>query len=241
LTEPTPAGSQTVGGVYAKILNYNPYVVTFVGPGAGPDAATAWTMLTNTNETHTGAASWFQLGWLKWPSMFPTTSSGPQIFIQDLEPTATTPFTNVYGVATTGSASYYTTSFDPITGTDSKGTPTFGSFIAYVNGSTPLTGKRTAYFVPEEAQIAGEIHDTLDQFPGGTQTPETFVDGHIWYPAGYIGSNTGSWQWYSGELFNYAPTIVGSSPSVTPGSSTPTIVDFSKGQTLSEWDRNCQT
>lgn len=165
--------SSTVEGVVSDVLNYSPYVY----PGS---VAAAWTMLTIYD-----VSLWAQVGWLKF-------SGSRYTFVQYKYGTGPTDYdTFFYGADPTGSYSDYLTLYDPQA----------AQFDFYDNGIYLMS--EPAEWIPNSAQVFGEIHTLADQMPGGYYDPDNFSD-TLWQVGSTAYDFNGVPVNYSSTYFNNA-------------------------------------
>lgn len=200
----------TVGGAYANIYNYSPWVSANTSQGSN-EIVVAWTMLTD-------GTNYAQVGWWEYAG----THGSPQrnVFVEINSNGSD--YQQLFTAQTQDTSTYYTTLFTP---NGSGGTLSF-----QVAGST-LGGIPSAYttvsWTPHHSQIYGEVHNVADQMPGDQRAGkfETFEDSS--YYAG------GAWHAYYGDVNTHAfddqPTDWGQT----------TALETGKGGTLSDWDWAC--
>lgn len=156
-----------VGGVYGQILNYSPWVEP------GGDYVYSWVMLWSSAYS---SRPWAQIGWYEQPYGVRYT------LVQYSDQYGN--FTNVwYNPQPVGVKSTYELLYQPQTPTQSP----YWTFE--VNGT--VLERPLAQFVPNQAQVAGEIKSLADQMPGGYNAHEQFSGLHIYY--------LGAWRTYVGS------------------------------------------
>ncbi|MHB1527670.1 MAG: hypothetical protein ACYCZN_15600 [Candidatus Dormibacteria bacterium] len=139
-----------LGGVYADIYNYSPWVQS-------GSMVASWVMLASSNGLY-----WAQIGWLEDPGGYRYTfyqgrdTNG--VYHQDL---TILPF----GVGTT---QLYEVLYN--------NTP--GKYTLYIDGT--LYATLSLGFTPSSAQNYGEVHNEKDQMPGSQSTLEVFSDAHVY-------------------------------------------------------------
>jgi hypothetical protein len=179
--------TKTPGGVYAKTLNYSPWVQ----PGS---TVFAWSMLQQAGNAYLyGQIGWIEFGGGQRFTFVEANNSGT--------PTGTW-WRMTMAPDPIGSSSYYTTLFNPYNPSD----PTSrGNLTWQDNGVDPTGGWYYGTgWSPTEALVAGEIHNQADQMPGGVNQNETFTDTQIYKPAG----PSGTWSAMAGTAFNEGPLPV---------------------------------
>jgi hypothetical protein len=209
-----------IGGVYARILNYSPWV------HSGSDVS-AWVMLQREHE----AADHEQIGWIEGPN-YPKSGDRNTLIESAHANTCSNPlglFCGTYiprercdlhpvelhcirplGTEPIGTYSVYTVLWN------------HAQFRFYVNGRE--VARSPAYFEPNEAVLAAETHNLADQMPGTPTEPETFTDAHV-----YI---NGHWQPFHGE--HDSDPADGFNPKRSGFHQSP------NGEGFSVWDRNCE-
>jgi hypothetical protein len=209
-----------IGGVYALILNYSPWV----HPGSD---VSAWVMLQRKNE----AGDHEQIGWIEGPN-YPRSGDRNTLVEsahRDTCPAFLGPLCGVYianercDLHPAELHCVRPLRTEPI-GTYSLYKVLWNSeqFRFYVNGKE--VAHAPAYFEPNEAIIAAETHSLADQMPGTPTEPETFTDAHV-----YI---NGHWQPFNGK--HDTSSEVGFNPRYYG------FRQSSNGERISVWDRNCQ-
>lgn len=162
-----------IGGVYASILNYSPWVYYI---SSTQSSVSSWTMLNNSTGDR-----WAQVGWLEFPSgvrytvvQYTRYNGGSWVT-----------WSQLYAPQTTGTSAYYTVLYNY---------PQPGNYSFQVAGSTIKTAT-DAPFSPGEAHAAAETQSLADQMPGGSSAGyhEQFYDTEIWL---------GSWQAFAGTGLN---------------------------------------
>lgn len=157
-------GVTGVRTIKANIEEYSPYI-------AGDDITAAWVML------NLGGSEWAQDGWAKeangsrWTWAQWTLDSSPWVDDSFWPPSAI------------GSMPEYKTSFNPAV----PGTPS--EIVFHKNGSV-LWRVRPAQFVPNTIQANGEIHNDMNQMPGGTNAPLWLDNVQYTVGGGWIDINT---------------------------------------------------
>lgn len=163
------ASSNTVGGVYAYIENYSPWIY----PVTSADShAASWVMVRQQSTQLYAQVGWKEIPYgsrwtfVEWKNELNQTEHRDNFSPQS---------------QTTGS-SYYAVLYDPSTDV----------WTFQVAGSTILTvqGYDVSDFNRNAGQITGETHSRADQMPGGYSSPMEFTNAHI-----YIGS----WQAFAGN------------------------------------------
>lgn len=166
---------QYLGGVYADIKDYSPWVSRYNGSST-ESSVVAWVMLTDATRQW-----WAQVGWLEYPG------TSRHTFEQTFGPGYNVPYTHLDPSEPINSFIYY----DVLYGNAGP-----GIFSFTYNGSLS-SDEDSPSFTPAGAQSAGETLSNADQMPGGYQSYawyETFKDSHIW-----LGS---SWQAFNGNYTN---------------------------------------
>jgi hypothetical protein len=209
-----------IGGVYARILNYSPWV----HPGSD---VSAWVMLQREHE----AADHEQLGWIEGPN-YPKSGDRNTLIESAHADTCSNPlglFCGTYiprercdlhpvelhcvrplRTEPIGSYTVYTVLWNR------------SEFRYYIDGRQ--VAHSPAYFEPNEAVLATETHSLADQMPGTPTEPETFTDAHV-----YI---DGRWQPFHGK--HDSDPADGFNPRHYGFRQSP------NGESVSVWDRNCQ-
>ena len=168
--------SYVIGGVYASIYNYSPWVWPQKLNNGNFNASSAWTMLAASTIAY-GQIGWWEFAFGERHTFIQfADSSGPDTVYED--PSGSQPV---------GTSSYYTTLY----GADGAGVLSF-----QVNGSTIFD--RLVSFSPTSAQIAGEINTLSDQMPGNTSFHEDLADSHV-YTQGWQTFSGGP---FSGDNFD---------------------------------------
>jgi hypothetical protein len=198
----------TVGGVYAEILNYSPWVEPALDPFGNTNIVVGWVML----DTNAGA-NWAQVGWLEM-------GYGQRYTFTQLETGGGPPITHVFAARPTGGYTYYTVLWNNPSGRFSFQYRDSGSTQAITLESPTYT------FVPDEAQVAGEITTYSSQMPGVQTDTEGFYDAHK----------------YAGAWSNFSPTSVETVNATLKQWSYEFGTDgpYYSGTQLNIWDGACQ-
>jgi hypothetical protein len=167
----------SIGGIYARIYNYDPFVDPILG-----GESTAWAMLEGCsvsrqqNLTDCSAHRFAQIGWVKRPT-------GRTTLIEYIDekarnkqedcdrPKESPDLDCVSGAAKPapiGTYSYYTVLWNNVP----------GKITLYVDGRRVASVPAT--FVPRLAIASDETHSPADQIAGDGHTPEVFSDLHIY-------------------------------------------------------------
>jgi hypothetical protein len=229
-----PLTGGPIGGIYARVLNYSPWVSSADGTGVS-----GWIMLSHCSAHVTcDSLEYAQIGWLE-PAGIAYGQPGRKTLIE-VNPGALTDSQQCGKNASGGDDGLQCFSRNngstPAEAPEPLGTYTYytvlwdkepGSFTFYVNGH--LAGKWRAPFTPNVALAIGETHAPDSQMPGDAAVPEVFSDVHVY--------RDGGWR-------NFAPTIgPGSDGSSNPvdqvGGSPEHGVYF--GQTLFQATESCPT
>lgn len=157
---------RVVGGIYAEIRNYSPWVDPNPDPHGYTPASTAWVMLQG------NGAYWAQIGWLE-------IGGGHRWTFTQTHTPGTTPITHLTDPRMTDHYTYYTVLYNagpPAKLTfqyrdSSQGTPT--------TIEAPLTS-----WVPYYGSLASEISTYSNQMAGSVSDTEGFYDAH-WYVGGW--------------------------------------------------------
>lgn len=151
-------GSNTVGGVYSNIWNYDPYV------DPATDYTYAWVMLTQHHSPGVDVPL-AQVGWVKWSSGLRKT----MVMIHSVGGPYSEAFTDTPKPINT--YTYYQVLYN--------NTPGYVTF--WVAGTKVFSWPN--WFVPNEAQVYGETHSFRSQMPGGYQSSlyyEDFFNSNYW-------------------------------------------------------------
>jgi hypothetical protein len=191
-----------IGGVYANIRTYSPFVA---GPNQGApsgDSVSEWVMLDA--GTPGSSDQWAQIGWLEFPggvrNTFIQTADGSNNIHTDYYSPSPINSTQTYGVL------YQPGAQDP--------------FVIAENGVNLVEVHLS--WAPDSADINAELHTEASQVPGGTADPSGQVaqvtNAHVWPTAG-----SGSWGNFDGyTLYASLPTtapeyFIGIAPFGTTG------------------------
>jgi hypothetical protein len=171
-------GATNVGGIYAGILNYSPWVYPYDGSNVG---VSAWTMLTGSGS----GERWAQIGWVEYPYGVRYT------FVQWTNSAGSGVTTHLYSPQPVGSTTTYTTLYGN----------TAGDFTFEAGSIKDL---EQATFTPTGAQNFGETATLASQMPGGYNYFEEFTGAHMWINgSGWVAFN-GTIDNYSSTYFgNY--------------------------------------
>jgi hypothetical protein len=180
--------SAEVGGLYANIRTYSPFVA---GPNQGApsnDSVSEWVMLDPGDLGNPNITEWAQIGWVEFPggvrNTFIQTADGNNNLHTDFFAPSAINSTQTYGVLYQPGVQF------PFTITE--------------NGSNLVSFSLS--WVPSSADILAELHTQASQVPGGTADPSGQVaqvtNAHVWQNAG-----SGGWQNFDGEtLWTWSPT-----------------------------------
>jgi hypothetical protein len=103
---------------------------------------------------------------------------------------------------------------------------TFIMFMQQPGQPRQQVASAPARFVPNQANVAGEIHSQFSQMPGTKASPEVFEDTHVY--------SNGSWVGFDGqEMYNGQPFDNPGPYTVTASANSPT---GSAGQHIELWD-----
>jgi hypothetical protein len=252
-----PGPFAALGGVYAKTLVCDPRVD---GPNSGNTSA--WVML----QQFGAAQDHWQVGW-EWyasgsaanPAVLveisrnngtyadcdnPTTALSSFDMTCYTTPCSQTSSSRCLPTLEVGYFAYFTVTYDP----------TAREFAAYVNVENPVTGKfegpkevakvpdpsGSGRWVPNQANIAGEVHYINAQMAGTPSRPEQFLDAHV-YTDGVWQSFDGH-QDYDGQpvfftTWNYG-CVLGLLFCKTVDTSQWFGIQTPDGTTLNIWDKN---
>ncbi len=197
----------TVGGIYARVRNYSPWVET----GPGSYSVSAWVALQHCPNPGAGTCNGeevAQIGWRERPygqrdTLVESNFPGPAL-VSDCNPQAvgSTVGTNKLTCnnnrpipAQLEPYTYYTVlyGYEP------------GRFTFYVNGQKVASGP--AKFVPNQADVIGETKLASDQMPGDANDPEIFEDIHVFV--------NGAWQPFTAKHLS-TTNYSGYEPPVSP-------------------------
>jgi hypothetical protein len=148
----------TVGGTYAQILNYSPWVEPSPNPLTGSaNASTAWVMV-----THTSLNVYAQVGWIE-------LAYGQRYTVTQHKPSpSSNPVTHFFQARPVGEYTYYTVLWN---------NPAWK--FSYWVGSTMIFSEDYG-FLPNRGDIASEITTYSSQMPGSSATWEALFDGHVY-------------------------------------------------------------
>jgi hypothetical protein len=194
----------TAYGVYAKILNYSPYISN---AGYAWEVSAGWSGLANTLNNNYLA----QVGWLEG---YRTDSGGTRSYGRNT-------FEEVVFSDGTGSV-HLEGSYEPIDQStyytayyQNPHYSTGFSFYIQTPGNTPYWSPFTysGYFVPDQAQVGEEIQSTATQLGGDASTVATLADSSYtttnggsalaFYPSGGRTATLVNQQSYFGQTANY--------------------------------------
>lgn len=196
----------TVGGIYARVRNYSPWVET----GPGSYSVSAWVALQDCTKPGSGGCNGeelAQIGWRERPygqrdTLVESNFPGPAL-VSDCNPqavgstvgTGTLTCNSVPTPAQPELYTYYTVlyGYEP------------GRFTFYVNGQKVASGP--AKFVPHQADVIGETKLASDQMPGDANDPEIFEDIHVFV--------NGAWQPFTAKPLS-TTNYSGYQPPVSP-------------------------
>ena len=196
----------TVGGIYARVRNYSPWVET----GPGSYSVSAWVALQDCTKPGSGGCNGeelAQIGWRERPygqrdTLVESNFPGPAL-VSDCNPqavgstvgTGTLTCNSVPIPAQPEPYTYYTVlyGYEP------------GRFTFYVNGQKVASGP--AKFVPHQADVIGETKLASDQMPGDANDPEIFEDIHVFV--------NGAWQPFTAKPLS-TTNYSGYQPPVSP-------------------------
>ena len=158
------AVSAPTGGVYANILNYSPWV--YNAPGS---VAVGWSMLVDT--TDTGGSSYGQVGWYEQPG------GARKTFAQWRECSTCTLITQFAAAYPTNQYTEYKVLWNNAC----------TSCLSFYAGGTRLWYDWVGY-IPNQAQIFGEINNLASQMAGAGQEHEDFSNSHV-FQGGWLAFN----------------------------------------------------
>ena len=93
---------------------------------------------------------------------------------------------------------------------------TFQMIVQNPPGGSLLVASAPARFIPNQANVAGEIHSPYSQMPGTLAAPETFDDVHVFNNGAWVGFD--GQETYNGKLFDDpGPWTLVASPAGSPG------------------------
>jgi hypothetical protein len=180
-----------IEGIYARVLNYSPYV----GPNSDPGTS-AWVMLSYCSaHLQCDPYKYAQIGWLEPPGV--AYGQPGRVTLIQVNPGSLTS-SQTCGTNAAGGGDGLQC-FSRNNGTTAAQTPeplgtyTYytvlwsnepDSFTFYVNGQR--VAKWRAPFVPNFAIAVGEIHSTLSQMPGDATVPEVFSDVHVFRNGAWV-------------------------------------------------------
>jgi hypothetical protein len=206
--------SSAIGGAYANIYNYSPYVATGSGTNGVNETVAAWTVVAKDTN------NFGQVGWMEWG--YGHTPPLRHVFVQ-IESGGVYQ-TQYFDAQTQDTSTYYTTLFSP---NGSGGTLSFQVAGSTLSLNSTLTAAASVTWQPLWSKISGEVLNGADQMPGDQRSgkAETFEDSSF-----YQG---GSWHAYSGNsgtaTENFQSTYWSNS----------TASETGKGGTLSIKDWSC--
>jgi hypothetical protein len=188
-----------VGGVYANIRTYSPFVA---GPNQGApsgDSVSEWVMLDS--GTPGSSYQWAQIGWLEFPGGVRNTVVQYADGSNDIQ-------TDYYSPSAINSTQTYGVLYAP-----------GGQFTLSENGVNLVITNLS--WAPDSADIDAELHTEASQVPGGTADPSGQVaqvtNAHVWPTAG-----SGGWGNFDGyTLYTSKPSapenFIGIAPFGTGG------------------------
>ena len=181
-----------VGGVYANVKIYNPYIYPASGPSQYENSIWTWVMLSDA-----ATANWAQIGYIKLQQNFTgfiqwtDTGHGLHTWWYGPPPNDNPP--------TPGQYHYYTVLY----GNYGPGYLTFYDGHNGVNYNKGIVAPEySGGWQPTTAENQGETKSRASQMAGGLYNPVYFADSHIYY--------TGAWRamdslptWYPIDGVNY--------------------------------------
>jgi hypothetical protein len=213
--------SSTVGGVYANIYNYSPWISNASGTAGPNENDSAWTAVAQ------DLNNFAQVGWMEYAGNH-VGGSGTGPYVRDVFAqiwTSGSPVTQWWPAETQDTSTYYTTFFAP---GSSNGTLSFEVNGSLLSLNSTLLLASIVGWTPTWSQIGGEVHNLADQLPGDARSGKN----ELFEDSSYYAS--GSWHGYYGNSgtpppYNEQPNLWGQSKAPESG----------KGGTLSIWDRYC--
>lgn len=219
-----------VGGVYANVWNYSPWVYAAEGGFPVGDYVSSWVMLSQAAPLGQDQ-NYIQVGWQEWANGYRKTWEQHHFY--------NTPgnLNNWDNPQPTNTYTYY----EVLYGYDANQFTMFvaghrmGGDLAHSNGDV------AAWFVPNQSQVFGETHSADDQMPGGYSTPlyyEDLFDSSYWYGSWKAYGNPGTYPG-SGWPASGTQIYIGDQnglPGNIPGWFG---YNYAGGNNFSTWDRKC--
>jgi len=205
---------QNIGGVYADIWNYSPWVWP---AGNSGDYSAAWTMLT-TDHPYQTDAGFAQIGWYE-------KQGGARSTFTQFHEYGGGFRTLLYAPQAVNTYSYYDTFYNPST----------NAITFQVNSSGIGETYYPQTFVPGEGQVSGETHTLASQMPGGYSSSYNYED--LFHSSIYV---NGAWQAFpnppnsGGRVTTFRADYYGNDNSGYYGQTTP------NNGNISIWDKACK-